>query len=151
VEALTDNRNRTAGDVRSAFTKSGGALGESNSVAFGFQRLGRIRYPAAIGTEESVLEAALEAGADDLNLVDDHFEIDCGFTELFAIRDALAARFGEPESAALAWSPSTTILVDDSQAEKLLRLIENLEDFDDVQSVWGNYQFSDGFLTAMAE
>ena len=151
VEALTDNRNRTAGDVRSAFTKSGGALGETNSVAFGFQRLGRIRYSSAIGSEEAVLEAALEAGADDLNLVDGYFEIDCGLSELFAIRDRLAAQFGEPDSASLAWKPSTTILVDDAQAEKLLRLIENLEDFDDVQTVWGNYEFSEAFLTAMAE
>lgn len=151
VEALTDNRNRTAGDVRSAFTKSGGALGESNSVAFGFVRLGRIRYKAAIGGEDTVMEAALEAGADDMNLVDDHYEIDCGFNELFAVRDGLAARFGEPESAAPAWKPLNTIAVDDSQAEKLLRLIENLEDFDDVQSVWGNYEISDSFLAAMAD
>lgn len=151
VETLTDNRNRTAGDVRSAFSKMGGALGETNSVAFGFTRVGRIRFKGTVALEDKLLEAALEAGAEDMNFDGENYEIDCQVPDLFLVRDALAALFGEPEAAHLAWQPQNWIAVDDAAADKLLKLVETLEDNDDVQMVFGNYELSDAFIQKLGE
>src|SRR6185312_13643066 len=109
VEALTDNRNRTASDVRSAFAKYGGTLGETNSVSFLFNRMGAIRYPASAGSADDMLEAAIEAGADNVESDAEGHEVTCAADDFFAVRDALEARFGEPESARLDWRPSTTV------------------------------------------
>src|SRR3984885_14128 len=109
VEALTDNRNRTASDVRAAFNKHGGSLGETNSVSFLFNRVGAIRYPAAAATADAMLEQAIEAGADDVESTDEGHDVTCAVESFFAVRDALEAHFGEPESAKLDWRPTMTI------------------------------------------
>ena len=108
VEALTDNRNRTASDIRSAFAKHGGALGETNSVSFLFNRLGVVRYPAGAGSADDMLEAAIEAGADNVESDAEAHEVTCAPDDFFAVRDALEARFGAPENARLEWRPTTT-------------------------------------------
>ncbi len=149
VEALTDNRNRTASDVRSAFTKSGGSLGETNSVSFMFDRIGLIRYPASAGSEEAMLEAAIEAGASDVATDEEGHDVTCGPDDLTAVRDALETRFGPPESAKLSWKPQTSIAVAEEPAAKLFKLLEQLEDFDDVQSVIANYEVSDDVLARL--
>jgi YebC/PmpR family DNA-binding regulatory protein len=146
IEALTDNRNRTAGDIRSALTKFGGSLGETNSVSFMFDRVGAVRYPRAVADEEAMLEAAIEAGADNVETDDAAHEVTCAPDQLNAVRDALEARFGAPESAKLAWRPQTAIPVGDEPAEKLFRLLEALDDNDDVQTVVANYEVSDETL-----
>jgi len=149
VEALTDNRNRTAGDIRSIFTKQGGSLGETNSVSFMFDRVGIVRYPGDAASEEAMLEAAIEAGADDVTSDDEAHEITCAPERLTAVRDALEARFGSPESAKLGWRPQTTVPVGDEPAEKLFRLLEALDDNDDVQTVVANYEVSDETLARL--
>ena len=149
VEALTDNRNRTAGDIRSIFTKQGGSLGETNSVSFMFDRVGIVRYPGDTASEEAMLEAAIEAGADDVTSDDEAHEITCAPERLTAVRDALEARFGSPESAKLGWRPQTTVPVGDEPAEKLFRLLEALDDNDDVQTVVANYEVSDETLARL--
>src|SRR4051812_44673165 len=113
VEALTDNRNRTASDVRAAFSKHGGALGETNSVSFLFSRLGVVRYPASVASEEAMLDAAIEAGADDVESAPDGHEVHTTVESLFAVRDALESRFGPPEEAKLDWRPGTTVTLDE--------------------------------------
>ncbi|HUA51519.1 MAG TPA: YebC/PmpR family DNA-binding transcriptional regulator [Candidatus Sulfotelmatobacter sp.] len=149
VEALTDNRNRTAGDIRSIFTKQGGTLGETNSVSFMFDRVGIVRYPGDAASEEAMLEAAVEAGADDVASDDEAHEITCAPERLNLVRDALEARFGSPESAKLGWRPQTTVPVGDEPAEKLFRLLEALDDNDDVQAVVANYEVSDETLARL--
>ena len=149
VEALTDNRNRTAGDVRSTFTKMGGTLGETNSVSFMFDRVGIVRYPGASGSEDDMLEAAIEAGADNVESDEQAHEITCAPDQLNAVRDALEARFGAPESAKLGWKPQTQIAVSDEPAEKLFKLLEALDDNDDVQTVTANYEVSDETLARL--
>jgi YebC/PmpR family DNA-binding regulatory protein len=139
IEALTDNRNRTASDVRSAFSKHGGALGETNSVNFLFSRLGVIRYPTAAASEDAMLEATIEAGADNVDSDGEAHEITCAIDDFFAVRDALEARFGPPESARLDWRPTTLVkLEEEEQAGGVLRLLDALEDNDDVQNVYAN-------------
>src|SRR5690606_20888919 len=128
VEALTDNRNRAASDIRSFFTKSGGNLGESGSVAFMFDRVGAVEYDAAAATEEAMLEAAIEAGADDVVSSDAGHEIFTAQDSLHEVAKALEGRFGEPRKAALTWRPQNTIAVDDDTGEKLLKLIDNLNE-----------------------
>ncbi len=113
VEAMTDNRNRTASDIRSAFTKYGGALGETNSVSFLFSRLGAVRYPAAAATEDEMLEAAIEAGADNVESTSDGHEVTTSVEFFFSVRDALEARFGAPESAKIEWRAATTVALDE--------------------------------------
>ena len=149
IEALTDNRNRTASDIRAALTKFGGTLGETNSVSFMFDRVGAVRYPADAASEDAMLEAAIEAGADDVASDDQGHEITCAPDQLIAVRDALEARFGSPESAKLGWRPQTTIPVGDEPAEKLFRLLESLDDNDDVQTVVANYEVSDETLARL--
>jgi YebC/PmpR family DNA-binding regulatory protein len=149
VEALTDNRNRTAGDVRAAFTKLGGTLGETNSVSFMFDRIGIVRYPGAVASEDAMLEAAIEAGADNVESAEEAHEVTVAPERLIQVRDALEARFGAPESAKLGWKPQTSIPVSDEPAEKLFRLLETLDDNDDVQTVVANYEVSDETLARL--
>ena len=139
VEALTDNRNRTAAAVRAAFSKYGGALGETNAVSFLFNRVGVVRYPASAASADAMLEAAIEAGADDARSDAEAHEVTCASEDLFTVRDALVARFGEPESARLDWRPTTTITLDEDRATSVLRLIEALDENEDVQNVYANF------------
>jgi YebC/PmpR family DNA-binding regulatory protein len=151
VEALTDNRNRTASDVRAAFNKHGGSLGETNSVSFLFNRVGVIRYPAAAATPDAMLEQAIEAGADDVDSGADGHEVLCAVENFFAVRDALEASFGEPESAKLDWRPTMSItLAEEEGATALLKLIDVLEDNDDVQNVYANFDISDAVLQKLS-
>jgi YebC/PmpR family DNA-binding regulatory protein len=146
VEALTDNRNRTASDVRSAFSKHGGALGETNSVSFMFNRLGVIRYPAAAATDDAMLEAAIEAGADNAESDAEAHEVTCAVEDFFAVRDALEARFGPPETARFEWRPATTVTLDAEHAAAVLKLLDALEDSDDVQNVYANFDIPDAVM-----
>ncbi len=143
VEALTDNRNRTASDVRSAFSKHGGVLGETNSVSFMFSRLGVITYDAKAASADAMLEAAIEAGADNAESSDDGHEVTCAIEDFFGVRDALEARFGEPRSARLEWRPQTSVTLDEDKATSLLKLVDALEDNDDVQNVYANFDIPD--------
>lgn len=146
VEALTDNRNRTAAGVRSAFSKHAGSLGETGSVNFLFDRLGVVHYPPGAVEAEALFEAAVESGADDVESTADGHEVRCPAAAFHDLRDALAARFGEPASARLEWVPGNTVPVDENKAETLFRLIEALEENDDVQSVSANYDVADDVL-----
>jgi YebC/PmpR family DNA-binding regulatory protein len=146
IEALTDNRNRTAGEVRSYFTKAGGALAETGAVAFMFDRVGVIEYAKKIGSEDDVMEAAIEAGADDVAAQDDLYEIITSLEGLRDVQKALEARFGEAKKASLVWRPQNTINVDDEAGEKILKLIGSLEDNDDVQNVFANFEISDALM-----
>ena len=151
VEARTDNRNRTASDVRSAFSKHGGALGETNSVSFLFNRVGVIRYPAAAASEDAMLEAAIEAGADNVESDAESHEVTCATDDFFAVRDALESRFGAPESAKLDWRPTTQVTLDEDRAGSLLKLLDALEDNDDVQNVTANFELSDALVAKLGE
>ncbi len=150
IEALTDNRNRTAGEVRAAFSKHGGALGETNSVSFLFRRLGVVRYPAAAASADAMLEAAIEAGADDAESGADGHAITCAVENFFAVRDALEARFGPPEEARLDWWPNTEVALDESQASGVMKLIEMLDESDDVQNVYANFAVSEEILQRLS-
>ncbi len=143
VEALTDNRNRTATNVRTAFSKNGGNLGASGAVSHGFDRLGLISYPASAGDEDSVLEAAMEAGASDIESSEDGHEIWTALDDLHAVSSALEAVLGAAESVKPAWKPAMTATVDEKDAQTLMKLIDTLDDDDDVQTVWGNYDIPD--------
>jgi YebC/PmpR family DNA-binding regulatory protein len=143
VEALTDNRNRTATNVRTAFAKNGGNLGATGAVSHGFERKGLIEYPASAGDEDKVLEAAIEAGADDVESGEDGHEIWTDMEALHEVAGALEKVLGEPESVKLAWKPNLTVDVPESDAATLIKLVDALEDDDDVQTVWGNYAVSD--------
>ena len=143
VEALTDNRNRTATDVRTAFAKNGGNVGGSGAVSHGFDRLGLITYPASAGTAEAIFEAALEAGADDVESNEESHEIWTSVESLHAVSRTLEGALGAPESAKLAWRPKDWVDVGAADAQTLLKMIDALEESDDVQHVWGNYDISD--------
>lgn len=143
VEALTDNRNRTASVVRAAFSKHGGALGETGSVAFMFDRVGEIVYPAAVGDAEMVMEAAIEAGAEDVVSDTDGHVITCAFSDLAEVSAALFETLGEAEAVRIVWRPQTLTPVDEEKAATLMKLIDVLEDDDDVQTVFANYEISD--------
>jgi transcriptional/translational regulatory protein YebC/TACO1 len=147
---MTDNRNRTSADVRSAFSKYGGAMGETGSVSFLFDHVGVIAYPLAKGSEDAMLEAALEAGADECVSSPDGHEFLTGLDSFLTVREALEARLGPPGSAAIIWRPQTTIAVPDAAGESLIKLIEVLDDHDDVQNVYGNYELSDAFIAKLA-
>ena len=147
VEGLTDNRNRTASEVRSAFTKNGGALGETNSVSFMFDRVGAIRYALAVATPDAMFEGALEAGADNVESDEDGHTVTCAPDDLGAVRDALEARFGTPDYARLDWNPQTLVPVaDEDTAKTLMKLLEALEDNDDVQRVQANFEIPDAIM-----
>lgn len=143
IEALTDNRNRTASDMRSTFSKNGGALGETNSVSFLFSRLGVIRYPLAAASVDAMLEAAIEAGAENVESDAEGHEVTCAVDDLFAVRDALESRFGEPESARLEWRPASTVTLDEERAAAVLKLLDALDENDDVQNVYANADIPD--------
>jgi len=149
IEALTDNRNRTAGEVRSYFTKSGGALAETGAVSFMFDHVGLIEYPKSIGSEDDVMEGAIEAGADDVVTQDEIYEIITSLESLRDVQKALETRFGEAKKSSLVWRPQNTINVDDEAGEKILKLIGSLEDNDDVQNVYANFEISDALVAKM--
>lgn len=141
VEALTDNRNRTAGDVRSTFSKNGGTLGETNSVSFMFTRLGVIGYPVTVSSFDAMFESAVEAGADNVEEVEGVFEITAKPEDFLAVKEALEKKYGAPVNADVLWRPMNTVAVSGAVAEDLIDLIEALEDFDDVQNVYTNADF----------
>ena len=149
VEALTDNRNRTASNVRSLFTKYGGNLGETGSVAFMFDRMGQILYPATAGDADTVMEAAIEAGAQDVESAEDGHTIWCDFTELAEVSNGLETALGEADSTKLVWKPQTTTELDLEGMQKLMKLLDALEDDDDVQSVTANFEASDAVMEAL--
>ncbi|KZD11990.1 YebC/PmpR family DNA-binding transcriptional regulator [Oceanibaculum pacificum] len=146
VEALTDNRNRTAAEVRAAFSKHGGSLGETNSVSFMFDRIGQVVYPAKAAEAEAMFEAALEAGAENVESSEETHEVTCSQEDFAAVRDALEEKFGAPQSAGLVWRPQNTTPVDEEKAASLLKLIDVLEDNDDVQTVAANFEISEDVL-----
>ncbi len=150
VEALTDNRNRTASDLRTAFARNGGALGETNSVAFLFMRLGRVAYPCAVASADDMLEAAIEAGAENAESGADGHEVTTTPETLFAVRDALEARFGPPAEARLEWRPATTVSLDEEKAAAVLKLIEAIEESDDVQQVFANFDIPEAVLQRLS-
>ena len=150
VEALTDNRNRTATNVRTIFSKNGGNLGAGGSVSHGFSRLGLIEYPASAGNADKVLEAAIEAGAEDVESDEDGHRIWTGIDSLHEVARALEPMLGESESTKLAWRPSTEVEVRGGDAEQLMKLIDALDEDDDVQTVWGNYDVPDEELEKLA-
>lgn len=143
VEALTDNRNRTASDVRAAFSKHGGNLGETNSVSFMFDRIGVVVYPAGAASEDEMLEAAIEAGADNVTSDAEGHEITCTVEALFGVRDALEARFGAPARSAFEWRPNLSVTLDEEKAVSVLKLVDVLDENDDVQNVWANFDLPD--------
>jgi YebC/PmpR family DNA-binding regulatory protein len=150
VEALTDNRNRTATNVRTIFSKNGGNLGASGSVSHGFARLGLITYPASAGSADAVFEAAIEAGAEDVESDEEEHRIWTAQDSLHEVGKALEARLGAPEGAKLAWRPQTPVAVGEEEAGSLLKLIDALDEDDDVQTVWGNYDVPDEVLERLS-
>jgi YebC/PmpR family DNA-binding regulatory protein len=150
VEALTDNRNRTASNVRAAFTKAGGSLGESGSVAFMFDRVGEIVYGAEAGDADKVMEAAIEAGAEDVNSDENGHVIICAFEDIGEVTTALEAALGEAESVKTVWRPQTGAPVDEEKAQSVLRLISVLDDDDDVQNVYANFEVDDETLARLS-
>jgi YebC/PmpR family DNA-binding regulatory protein len=150
VEALTDNRNRTAADVRAAFSKYGGALGENGSVSFMFNRLGSIVYPMSVGHADAMLEAAIEAGADESISGSEGHEFLCRPEDFAAVRDALEAKLGAPLSARIVWRPGNTVPVNDAAGETLSKLLDTLEDHDDVQNLYANYEMSEALMEKLS-
>ena len=146
VEALTDNNNRTAAEVRTAFTKQGGTLGEMNSVSFMFERVGELLYPADKASADAMFEAALEAGAQNVESDDELHEVICAVEDFSAVRDALTEKFGDPEKSGLVWKHNVAATPSEEQAASVLKLIERLEDDDDVQNVYSNMEIDDALL-----
>jgi YebC/PmpR family DNA-binding regulatory protein len=151
VEALTNNRNRTASNVRALFTKFGGNLGETGSVSFMFSRVGEIAYPLAKGTGDAVMEAAIDAGADDVMSDETGHVITCAFESIGEVSQALAKSLGDAESVKIIWKPQTLAPVDQEKAETLLKLVDALDEDDDVQNVFSNADFSDEVMAALSE
>jgi YebC/PmpR family DNA-binding regulatory protein len=149
VEALTDNRNRAASDIRSVFTKSGGNLGETGSVSFMFDHTGIIEYDRNVASDDAMLDAAIEAGADDVISGEGGHEIYASQATFREVAKALEAKFGEPRKAAMTWKPQNTIAVDDETGEKLLKLVDLLNEHDDVQNVFANFEVSDALIAKM--
>jgi len=150
VEVLTDNRNRTAGDVRATFTKHGGNLAETGAVSFMFSRVGVVEFEPGAASADAMLEAAIEAGAEDVVSNDGGHEVYTTQDSLNEVAKALEAKFGEPRKAALVWKPQNTVAVDDDQGEKLLGLLESLNEHDDVQNVYANFEMSDAALAKLS-
>jgi YebC/PmpR family DNA-binding regulatory protein len=146
VEVLTDNRNRTASDVRSYFTKTGGNLAETGAVSFMFDHIGLIEYDAKVASADAMLEAAIDAGADDVVSNEDGHEIYAAQDSFANVTKALEARFGEPRKAALVWKPQNTVPIDDEKGEKMFKLMELLNEHDDVQNVYANFEMSDALM-----
>jgi YebC/PmpR family DNA-binding regulatory protein len=149
VEALTDNRNRTAGEVRSYFTKSGGALAETGAVSFMFDHVGEIEFEAKAASEDAMMEAAIEAGADDVQSGADGHVVTTSMEAFAEVAKTLEAKFGEPRKSKLVWRPQNTISVDDETGEKILKLVGNLEDNDDVQNVFANFEISETLMAKL--
>ena len=149
VEALTDNRNRTASNVRALFTKYGGNLGETGSVSFMFTRVGEIVYPAAKASDDAMLEAAIDAGADDVQSDAGGHAVTCAFESIGEVSAALAAKFGEAQSVKIVWKPQTMAPVDQEKAESLMKLVEALDEDDDVQNVFSNADISDDVMARL--
>ena len=150
IEAMTDNRNRTSADVRAAFSKYGGAMSETGSVSFMFDHVGTITYPLAKGSEDAMLEAALDCGANECVSTAEGHEFLTSMEDFAAVRDALEAKLGAPASAAIVWRAQNNVLVPDEAGETLMKLIEVLDDHDDVQNVYGNYELSDALMAKLA-
>ncbi|MFD1745237.1 YebC/PmpR family DNA-binding transcriptional regulator [Rhizobium helianthi] len=150
VEALSDNRNRTASNVRSIFTKAGGALGETGSVSFSFDHVGEIVYKASAGSADAVMEAAIEAGADDVTSDEESHTIICAFESIGEVSKALEATLGEAETVKAIWKPQNTVPVDEEKAQSLMKLIDSLEDDDDVQNVYSNFEVSDEVMAKLS-
>lgn len=151
VECSTDNRNRAAGDIRAAFSKNGGNLGETNSVAFGFENVGQIIFPREAGSEDEIMEAAIEAGASDYEADEDGHYVYTSREDLMEVASALEGKFKEEASSAnLIWKPSNMVPVEGEAADSLFKLLEVLEDLDDVQNVYGNYDLSDEEMARLA-
>ena len=150
VEALTDNRNRTASEVRAAFTKYNGNMGETGSVSFMFERVGLIVYGAGAASADDMFEAALEAGAGDVASTDTGHEVTCDPDDFSAVRDALEAKFSEAEDARLDWKPQNSVAIDGKNAETLLKLLDALEENDDVQRVAANFDIDDDVLERLS-
>lgn len=150
IEALTDNRTRTVGEVRTYFTKSGGALAETGAVSFMFNHVGVIEYERAKASDDAMLEAGIEAGADDVVSSEAGHEIVTATDRLNEVQKALEAKFGEPRKSGLLWRPQNTIAVDDEAGEKLMKLVENLEENDDVQNVYGNFEISEALIAKLS-
>jgi YebC/PmpR family DNA-binding regulatory protein len=146
AEALTDNRNRTGGAVRAVFTKYGGNLGATGSVAHMFNHVGEITYPAGAGSADAVLEAAIDAGAEDVVSDTDGHVIACSFESLGTVAGALEDKLGAPTGVKAIWKPNLSTLVDDEKAETIMKMIAALEDDDDVQNVYANFEISDALL-----
>jgi YebC/PmpR family DNA-binding regulatory protein len=150
IEALTDNRNRTAGEVRATFTKSGGNLAETGAVSFMFDHVGVVEYDTGAASADAMLEAAIDAGAEDVQSGEGGHEIYTTADSLGTVAKALEAKFGEPRRAALTWKPQNTVAVDDEQGEKVLKLIETLNEHDDVQNVYANFEISDALMQKLS-
>lgn len=150
VQTLTDNRNRTAPDLRSAFSKFGGAMGETGSVSFMFDYIGRITYPLAIATADGIFETAIDVGAENCETDENNHIITCTLEQFVGVRDGLEKKYGVPESAKMIWQPKNTISVDEEQAKSLLKLIDALEDNDDVQEVFSNFEISEAMMNKIA-
>ena len=150
VECLTDNRNRTASDVRSTFAKFGGAMGEAGSVAFMFDRFGIVTYPLDKGSADEMLEIALEVGADECDTDEEEHEFLTSPENFITVREALESRLGTPASSGIFFRPQNTVLVPDNTGETLIKLIETLDDLDDVQRVTGNYELSEALLAKLS-
>ena len=150
VEALTDNRNRSASNVRAAFTKAGGAMGETGSVSFMWDRVGEIFYPAPVGNAEKVMDAAIEAGADDVQSDEDGHTILCAFEALGDVSKALEGALGEAESVKVIWKPQNNVPVDEDRAQSLMKLVATLEDDDDVQNVYANFEVDDETMAKLS-
>jgi YebC/PmpR family DNA-binding regulatory protein len=149
VEVLTDNRNRTASDVRSYFTKTGGNLAETGAVSFMFDHLGLVEYDAKVASADAMLEAAIDAGADDVASSQDGHEVYASQESFVEVAKALEAKFGEPRKSGLVWRPQNTVEVDDEKGEKMLKLMELLTEHDDVQNVYANFEVSDALMARM--
>jgi YebC/PmpR family DNA-binding regulatory protein len=149
VETLTDNRNRTGSAVRAAFTKHGGALGETGSVSFMFDRVGEITFKPETGSADAVMEAAIEAGADDVQSDADGHIVTCAFAAIGEVQEALSESLGEPDGVKVVWKPQNLVPVDEEKAETLFKLVAQLEDDDDVQAVFANFEVSDEVMAKL--
>jgi YebC/PmpR family DNA-binding regulatory protein len=150
VEALTDNRNRTAGEVRAIFSKNGGNLAETGAVSFMFNHVGVVEYNAKTASADAMLEAAIEAGAEDVVSNEDGHQVMTTPDTLNDVTKALEARFGEPRKSSMIWKPQNTVALDDEAGEKVLKLIDSLDDSDDVQNVYANFEVSDALVIKMS-
>ena len=150
VETMTDNRNRTASEVRTAFSKNGGSLGETNSVSFLFDRLGIIFYDKSVADDDAVFEAAVEAGAQNVESGLEEHEVTCDPNDFSEVRDGLTERFGDPREAYLGWKPQTTVAIGEDHAGTLLKMIEALDDNDDVQRVSANFDIAEEIMLRLA-